>query len=213
MKNMNLHTQSKGASATVKSDRNETCNNLGGDTRQPSQVETFAGKVRLQLASTSKHTRSKAPVTGLGRVKTGYEPVDDSRRVTHPFTFGSGRNVSSAGFPNPHLLGVRPDRFNFLSRWPLAVQSATRARWVSCPTIRCTNEPGLHNRGSRDETDLTRVPSGTRFSRQPERRRTRSQLDHPPGRFRQRKDRLNPVRAVSIAARSVVNAAIQQGSL
>ncbi len=90
-------------------------------------------------------------------------------------------------------------------RWPLARLSARRARWVSCPTIRRTIERGLHNRRSADGTHSTPAACVAGFPRQPERRRERSRTDHPQGWFRQPNNRLNPVRAVSTAARSVVN--------
>lgn len=118
---------------------------------------------------------------------------------------GGGTFLQSASTSGTSLASVS-DHLILRSRWPLARLSARRARRVSCPANRRTNERALHNRRSADGTHSTSAPSGAGFPRQPERRRKRSRQDHPQGWFRQHKDRLNPVRAVSTAARFVVNA-------
>lgn len=95
---------------------------------------------------------------------------------------------------------------NFLRRWPLARQSAMSARRTSYPPCYSTNERGSHNRRSPDAADSTRAASVARSARRLERQHLRSRESHPQGWSKQRKDRLDPVRAVSSAARRLVNA-------
>lgn len=90
--------------------------------------------------------------------------------------------------------------FQFLCRWPLAEQSAPGARRVSCLLIPECNERGLQNRRSLVAADSIPAPCGVGSARTV---CSRSAL--PLGRLRQQKDRLNPVRAVSAAARATVN--------
>lgn len=105
------------------------------------------------------------------------------------------------------LQGMAPG--NFFSRWPLAGLSAMCARRKSYAPCYRTNERGFDNRRSLDGADSMPGACVPGSPRQPERRPMRSRGSHPPGWSKQHKDRLDPVRAVSKAARRLVNVGLE----
>lgn len=83
-----------GASATVKCNRNEMRISQRTGIRQVRLVESFAGWARLQL-SPNVENPSLNLTFGCRAGKTGYEPVEDNRQVTHPKFMSAWRNVKT----------------------------------------------------------------------------------------------------------------------